>query len=86
MVEIKNKVKAVRKQGSFQCKICDAFFKEMGTLKRHITSVHEGKKPFECEICSKRFSVRNEIEKHTSSVHEEKKPFKCEICDYRISV
>ena len=56
---IKNTVKTLRKQESIQCEICDAIFKDKWILKRHIASVHEGKKPFECEICDKRFPLNN---------------------------
>ena len=80
---IKDKVKTARKQGSIQCKMCETIFKDTRTLKRHIVSVHEGKKPFECEICEKRFSVMYELNRHTTSVHERNKPFKCEMCDYK---
>ena len=33
---------------SFQCDKCDSFFKSKQNLKRHMESVHEGKKPFLC--------------------------------------
>ena len=33
---------------TIKCDICDYTFSLMGTLKRHITSVHEKKKSFKC--------------------------------------
>ena len=30
--------------------MCDKIFSEKGTLKKHISSVHEGNKPFKCKF------------------------------------
>ena len=38
---------------SFECDICGKVLDEQQNLKRHIKSVHEGKKTNECEICGK---------------------------------
>ena len=43
---------------TFQCDICKHFVKSKGNLKRHMNSVHAGKKPFECIICSARFTQK----------------------------
>ena len=39
----------------FECSICDANFKQRGKLNRHISTVHEKKKPFKCSICDYSF-------------------------------
>ena len=70
------------KKKSFQCEICNSHFTTKGSLKPHISSVHEGKKLFRCEMCEKNFARRNNLTKHMATVHEGKKPFKCDICDY----
>ena len=41
-----------------RCDICDSPFKSEGTLKKHIGSVHEGKKPFKCNKCESGFSQK----------------------------
>ena len=50
-------------------------------MDKHISAVHEGKKPFKCTICDKRFGRKSHMELHISAVHEEKKPFKCLLCN-----
>ena len=54
-------------------------------LAKHISAIHEGKKPFKCDICDYRSSQKGCMNTHVASVHEGKKPFKCDICDYRCS-
>jgi KRAB domain-containing zinc finger protein len=55
------------------------------SLKRHVLSVHEGKKPFKCNICDATFAKNSNMKNHFSAVHEGKKPFKCIICDATFS-
>ena len=64
-----------------KCDICSSLFKTKRQLKKHIESVHEGKKPFKCNICDVSFSQKHNLETHVVSVHEGKKPFKCDKCD-----
>ena len=67
---------------SFKCDSCDACFTYKHILKRHIASVHEGKKPFVvCDTCDARFASKYDMKGHISSVHEGKKLFKCTNCD-----
>jgi uncharacterized UBP type Zn finger protein len=46
------------------------------SLKVHIESVDEGKKPFKCYLCDSAFSFRDSLNMHIASVHEKKKPLK----------
>ena len=66
---------------SLKCKTCDASFGGKGDLDRHVSSVHEGKKPFKCNVCNASFTEKGSLNKHVSSVHEGKKPFKCSTCN-----
>ena len=36
---------------SLQCKNCDKAFSTRSNLNKHVTSIHEGKKPFKCDFC-----------------------------------
>ena len=47
------------------------------TLKIHVESVHEEKKPYNCDICDYSFSRKGNMNKHVESVHGEKNPSKC---------
>ena len=40
----------------YKCNNCSAAFPMKSHLKKHVTSVHEGKKPFQCSICDYCFS------------------------------
>ena len=53
--------------------------------KRHVVSVHEGKKLFKCERCEYSFSRNTSLKRHVASVHEGKKAFNCKKCDYGCS-
>ena len=70
---------------SLTCDTCDSSFKSKKSLKRHITSVHEGKKSFKCDLCGTSFTGKSSLKRHVATVHEEKKPFKCAICDFKFS-
>ena len=45
------------------------------SLKIHIETVHEGKKPFQCTHRKK-----SSLDAHIAAIHEKKKPYKCFIC------
>ena len=61
--------------------VCNNSFAQIGQLKTHVVSVHEGNESFKCNICDASFTEKGKLKKHMSSVHEGKKPFKCYICD-----
>ena len=74
-----------RKNKSFECKICGAYYKNKNTLGIHISFVHEGNKPFTCEYCKTAFPLKKDLDRHVSSVHEGKKPHTCKLCIYSCS-
>ena len=51
----------------------------MADLNRHVTSVHEGKKPFQCNACDASFAQNSDLKKNKASVHEGNKPFKSAV-------
>ena len=69
----------------FQCPICFKGFAVKGTLKRHISLVHEKNKPIQCPLCPTRFGVPSELKNHIAIVHEKEKPFQCIYCPARFS-
>ena len=65
----------------FECPICDANFTGKGILKRHISTVHESKKPFKCSECEASFSQTANMRSHLSHVHGWKNPYQCISCN-----
>ena len=50
-------------------------------MKKHITTIHDCKKPFQCTICSKQVTSKASLSKHIQIIHEGKKPIlKCDTC------
>ena len=68
-----------RKKSANICEICCKTFSGMGSLKIHIASIHEGKKPFKCNICDFTFSRKGSLNGHILRVHEKKKTQKQSI-------
>ena len=68
-----------------KCSSCDYSCSIKGSLKRHIRSVHEKKKPHKCSLCHYSCSNKGSLKRHIESVHEKKKPHKCSLCDYSCS-
>ena len=62
------------------CKLCDSSFATKQSLKKHIESLHEGKKPFECSICNAKIAQKGHLNYHILYVHGEKKHFQCSQC------
>ena len=50
---------------------------------RHITSIHEKKKPYKCPRCEKHFAQQSHISGHIKAVHEKIKDKQCPLCDYK---
>ena len=57
------------------------FFFLKADMRRHVESVHEGKRPHKCNVCGKSFTEKKFMLKHIDTVHEGNKPFKCESCE-----
>ena len=51
----RRKVSVKTASGIFQCNICETNYGEKGTLNKHFTTVHEGRKQFKCDICNSNF-------------------------------
>ena len=67
------------------CTICKKLFMTLHTLKTHISSVHDRKKPFECEVCHQGFAEKRNMQRHFDAKHEKKRPFSCTFCPYKAS-
>ena len=63
-----------------KCDFCKKLFTGARDLKRHIHTIHEGKKDYKCEVCSKSFSQGGDLKKHIHTVHDGNKDYKCEAC------
>ena len=56
-------------------------------LKKHINSVHKGKKDHKCDSCEKVFSEAGTLNRHINKMHEykvhedNKECYKCEYCE-----
>ena len=49
-------------------------------MSRHVSSVHEKKKPFQCNLCGKCFTENGSVTKHITTIHEGIKLFLCNDC------
>ena len=49
-------------------------------MKKHIHTIHEGKKDYKCESCGKLFSEAGTLKKHMHTVHDGHKDHKCDSC------
>ena len=63
------------------CGICGKVFKVKQSLKRHIETFHEGKKPFKCNLCEFSSATNYGLDCHEKSIHVREKPFKCDTCE-----
>jgi uncharacterized Zn-finger protein len=68
----------------YSCTICEQKLTTKSHLRRHIQSVHEGKKPFKCQACQNTFTSSQSLNGHISSNHEgikrKTKLYPCTIC------
>ncbi|RUS79920.1 hypothetical protein EGW08_012308 [Elysia chlorotica] len=71
-----------------KCDLCNAIFKSMDNLSRHI-NLHGGEehqllhfnsqRTFNCTICPKKFTVRWMLKQHMN-IHNGETPYECDIC------
>ena len=47
-----------------KCKLCKASLTSTKGLQKHISIVHEGKRPYKCDICCASFSINGNLRKH----------------------
>ena len=78
---VKDHVDVVHEGKKFQCIICNKDYTNRDSLKSHIATIHEDKKPFECEVCHIRFPSKSKVKKHILMVHEKKCPYLCDHCN-----
>ena len=57
---------------ALQCEFCDKGFSDKSKLKRHVSSVHEGKRPHKCDICGACFTQKSHMDGHVATVHGKK--------------
>ena len=62
------------------CPFCDVYLAHKCSISRHISAVHEGKKPYICELCGEGFSQSQNLAIHIATVHEKNKPYHCDLC------
>ena len=55
------------------------------SLKSHIETFHEGKKPFKCATCDEAFSQRSSLKRHLKIHDHENQCYKCKFCDKNFS-
>ena len=65
--------------------MCNYCCSPKSSMKIHMTSVHENKKPHKCLICDYNYSRKGDLKQHVESIHENKKPHKCSICEKMFS-
>ena len=75
-----------RKYSSVTCPICNLVLSYSGSLTKHISGVHEGKRPLQCSSCKQRFATNKDMKRHTDAVHENMRPYQCSMCHKRFSL
>ncbi|KAK9880741.1 hypothetical protein WA026_013064 [Henosepilachna vigintioctopunctata] len=67
---------------SLKCTICERYFANRKSLKKHIECVHEKSRPFVCTICGHKTSRKAMLELHLRQ-HTGDKPYHCSHCNYK---
>ena len=52
-------------------------FKEKYNFKRHIKSIHEGKRPHKCDHCDHLSKSNSDLKSHINDIHKEEKRHQC---------
>ena len=66
LTEVKSEIKSIE----VQCTKCNIMFGSSGTLKRHLSMVHEKNKKFQCSFCEEQFASRKGMKKHIAFDHD----------------
>ena len=72
-------------ESKFECEQCGKSFAQEGSLRRHISSIHNCER-HSCDFCEKSFSEKGTLYKHMKSVHEGILNHKCELCDMSFDI
>ena len=69
-------------QNDSKCESCGKVFSDVGDLKKHNHTVHEGHNDYKCESCGKIFSQAEDLKTHVHTIHEKQKDqnYECESC------
>ena len=51
------------------CNICNKAFDRKSNLRKHMETIHEGKRPHLCTICGADFSQQQHLKRHIESIH-----------------
>ena len=54
---------------SFVCVLCKGNYNREEIARRHVRTVHLGKKAFKCELCDEDFEYRRVLEAHHAAIH-----------------
>ena len=78
-------IRSVHEKIRIPCELCESTFTHRNSLKLHIASVHEGKKPHQCSICDYKSAVKASLRMHIEQVHEKKNRKACALCNNTFS-
>ena len=71
------------------CQVCDKGFSKSQSLKRHIETIHKGKKQkkfLKCSDCNRAsFRDNSDLQRHIREVHTKSISFECEHCGKNLS-
>ena len=54
---------------NYTCNVCNKQLLQKRNLKRHMESVHAGKRPFFCGPCGQKFASKQILERHMIGIH-----------------
>ena len=63
-----------------KCSICSVWFISTYDLKKHVKSVHKGKKLFDCTFCAEKFLKNDDLTSHLLRAHNFN-PLECSQCN-----
>ena len=66
-------------ENMFSCEVCQRKFRDIHSMKRHISILHTKHKPFSCAICQQTFTLKFSLKNH-EELHKGLE-IKCEACE-----